>query len=111
VPRFATIDEVLASYPARFKPEAAAGVEGVVQLRLTGHAPRDVHLVIKDQTLDVREGVHDDPTLTVKADSEDWRALNNGAVGPMTLLMQGKVTFSGSLPLALSFRRLFETYA
>jgi putative sterol carrier protein len=110
-PQFDDIDAVIDSYPDRFKPEEAEGTEGVVQLHLEGEDGGDYVLVIDHGTLEVREGVHDDPTMTVRTAASDWLALNNGAVGPMTLLMQGRITFSGSLPLALKFRSMFETYA
>lgn len=107
--RFASIPDVIASYPERFKPTKAAGIEGVVQLHLTGSGGGDYHLAIRDQQLTVREGVHPEPTMTATAAADDWLALNNGEVAPMALLMQGKLTFKGSLPLAMKFRSLFET--
>ena len=110
MPRFESIDEVIDSYPDRFLPEKAEGTDAVVQLNLTGDEGGTYHLVIHDGTLDVREGEHDDPTLTATTDAQDWLRLNNGAVSPMSLLMQGKLKFNGSLPMALKFRSMFETY-
>jgi putative sterol carrier protein len=110
MPRFKSIDDVIDSYPDRFLPDKAEGTDAVVQLKLTGEDGGTYHLVIEDGSLDVREGEHDDPTLTATADAQDWLRLNNGAVSPMSLLMQGKLKFNGSLPMALKFRSMFETY-
>lgn len=111
MPQFESIEDVIASYPDRFKPEKAAGTDAVVQLRITGEGGGDYQLVIQDGELEIREGAHDDPTLTATVDAADWIRVNNGEVSPMTLLMKQKLKFSGSLPMALKFRSMFETYA
>jgi len=108
--RFNSISEVIASYPDRFKPEVAQDTNAVVQLCITGEDGGMYHMVIQEGTLVVEEGTYDDPTLTATVDAEDWLRVNNGEVSPMTLLMQGKLKFSGSLPMALKFRSMFETY-
>jgi putative sterol carrier protein len=110
MPQFETIPEVIDSYPDRFKPENAQDTNAVVQLNITGEGGGQYQLVIRDGTLDIRTGAHDDPTLTATVDADDWIRVNNGEVSPMTLLMQGKLKFSGSLPMALKFRSMFETY-
>lgn len=111
MPQFQSIEEVIASYPDRFKPGEAAGTDAVVQLRITGEGGGDYRLIIQDGKLEIRDGVHEDPTLTATVDADDWIRVNNGEVSPMTLLMKGKLKFSGSLPMALKFRSMFETYA
>ncbi|NBC87615.1 MAG: sterol-binding protein [Bacteroidetes bacterium] len=111
MPTFQSIPEVIASYPDRFKPEQAEDTDATVQLNITGEGGGTYQLVIRDGTLDIREGEANDPTLTATVDADDWIRVNNGEVSPMTLLMQGKLKFSGSLPMALKFRSMFETYA
>ncbi|PEN15186.1 sterol-binding protein [Longibacter salinarum] len=108
---FESIPEVIASYPERFKPEEAKGTDAVVQLDITGEGGGTYQLVIQDGNLDILEGEQEVPTLTATVAAEDWLRVNNGEVSPMTLLMQGKLKFSGSLPMALKFRSMFETYA
>lgn len=110
-PRFESIPQVIDSYPERFRPEKAEGVDGVVQLHFTGEGGGAYQLKIQDQQLDIEEGEHPDPTMTATVAAEDWIALNNGEVNPMSLVMRGRLTFSGSLPMAMRFRNLFETYA
>lgn len=107
--KFETVPEVMASYPERFKPEASRGTQAAIQLHLTGEGGGDYHLLIDNGTLDVREGTHPDPAMSATADAGDWIALNNGETNPMQMLMQGKVKFSGSIPMAMKFRSMFET--
>lgn len=106
---FTTIPQLIEAYKERFLPHRAEGVDGIVQLVLTGDGASAYYLTIKDQTLTIDEGQHDDPTVTVTASVSDWLKVNNGDANPMTMLMMGKLKVSGSLPLATKFQTLFNT--
>jgi len=106
--RFTTIAEVIASYADRFMPEAAAGVEGVVQLSLTGDGAAEYQLLIGDGQLRILEGVHETPTVTVTTSAEDWLKVNNREEDPMGLVMRGRIKVKGSLPMAAKFQSLFR---
>ncbi|WP_412067364.1 SCP2 sterol-binding domain-containing protein [Rubrivirga sp. IMCC43871] len=108
MPRYATIDDVIASYPARFNADKAKGMDDTVHMNLTGDNSRDVVIVVKDGTLDVSEGtVPEDPTLTLTAKTEDWLAIENGELNPMMAMMTGKAKMKGSVPFATKFMGLF----
>ena len=108
MPRYASIDEVLASYPDRFRADKADGVDATVHMNLTGANARDVALHVHDGRLDVDEGAApDDPTLRLTADADDWLAVENGELNPMLAMMQGKVKLKGSIPFATKFMSLF----
>ena len=108
MPRYNSIDEVLASYPERFNPEKAEGVDSTVQMRFTGEHARDVAIHVHDGQLDVNQGeTLADPTLTLTADADDWLAVENGTLNPMLAMMQGKVKLKGSIPFATKFMSLF----
>lgn len=109
MPQYNSIPEVLESYKERFLPDQAAGVEGVVQLNLTGEGGGAYYMVIKDGTLEIKEGTHENPTVTVTTSAENWLKINNGKANPMSLMMLGKLKVSGSLPMAMKFQSLFRT--
>lgn len=98
----------MASYPNRFYPEKAAGVDGVIQFVFSGEGGGEYHLLIRDKRLDVVRGEHPDPTVTVTVPARDWLDVNNGEVGPMALLMQGKLKVKGSLGMAAKFQTMFK---
>lgn len=108
MPKFTTIPEVVESYKGRFLPEEAKGVDGVIQLNLTGEGGGGYKMKIQEQTLMITEGEHPEPTVTVTADAEDWLRVNNGETNPMGLLMQGKLKVKGSLPMATKFQTMFR---
>ena len=107
MPRYSTIDEVLASYPGRFRADKAKDVDAVVYMNLTGDNARDVLLTVKDQTLAIEDGSADDATMTLVADAENWLAIENGDLKPMMAMMQGKLKLKGNPAFAMKFMALF----
>lgn len=102
-----TLNDLLDLYRDRFEPEKAAGIDAVVQLDITGEGGGKHVLTIRDQTLTIEEGTHDDPAITLRSSLEDFMELNLGDANPMSLIMTGKVKLSGSMPLAMKFQKLF----
>lgn len=103
-----SIDELLDLYPEYFNAAAAEGVDGVVQLDLSGEGGGQYVLTIRDQELDVAEGTHEDPTVTIKTTAERWLQVNRGEANPMTLMMTGRLSIDGSLSMATKFQSLFD---
>lgn len=108
MPRYSSLDEVLASYPGRFQADKAQSMDDKVYMNLTGENARDVTIYVHHGELDVTEGeVPEDPTLRLTADADDWLAIENGQLNPMMAMMQGKMKLKGSVPFATKFMTLF----
>ena len=108
--RYASIDEVLASYPARFNADKAQSLDDTVHMNLTGDDGRHVVLHVQHGTLDVQDHAPappDDPSLTLTARAEDWLAVENGQLNPMTAMMTGKLKLKGNPAFAMKFMGLF----
>lgn len=103
-----TLSELIALYPEYFQPREAEGVDGVVQLDLDGANGGQYVLEIHDQTLDIREGTHDDPTVTIRTTADRWLKINRGEANPMTMMMMGKLKIDGSLSMATKFQSMFD---
>ncbi|GAB5520392.1 MAG: hypothetical protein RhofKO_26430 [Rhodothermales bacterium] len=103
---FQTIPEMFAAYQKTFDPAETVGVDAVIQMHLDGEGGGDYHFVIKDQTMNIVEGTHDDPDVTVKTTVENWLKVNNGELNPMMAMMTGKVKVSGDLILATRLQTL-----
>ena len=108
MPRYETVDALLNAYPERFNPEKAEGVDGVVQLNLTGEGGGPYYAAVEDQTLTIEEGTHDAPDTALTTSADDGVAINNGEANPMQIMMQGDLSVDGSIPLATKFQGLFE---
>lgn len=108
MPRYATIDEVLASYPTRFNADKATEMDDTVHMQLTGENARDVTLHVHHGELDIAEAAPEsEPTLRLTASADDWLAVENGDLNPMMAMMTGKVKMKGSIPFATKFMGLF----
>lgn len=104
-----SIPDLLAAYSRNFVPERAAGVNGTVQLRLTGDGGGDYILTFHEGTYKSEEGVMDGPTVEVTADAKDWIQMSLGNANPMMLMMSGKLKVKGSIALATKFQSLFRS--
>jgi putative sterol carrier protein len=80
----------------------------VIQFELTGEEASDWHVIVKDQTVKVEKGKHDSPTMTLGADSQDYKDIVTGRLNPMNAFMQGKVKLQGNLNLAMKFAEIFK---
>ena len=103
-----SVSELIDLYPEYFQPEEAEGVDGVVQLDLDGEEGGQYYLVIQNQELDVQEGVHEDPTVTIQTTADRWLKINRGEASPMTLMMTGRLKIEGSIPMATKFQSMFD---
>ena len=90
--------------PARFNPSRAAGVDVVVQVTISGIHGSDWIVTIKDQKLDIKEGIHPSPTLSLKMGESDYLDLVNRRISPEKAFFTGKVQFKGNIALALKLR-------
>jgi putative sterol carrier protein len=90
--------------PDRFKPEKAAGINVIAQLNVTGPEGGNWIVSIKDQKLQVTEGTHATPTLTLKMNENDFMDLVNGKLSAEKAFFTGKVHFKGDIGVALKLR-------
>jgi len=103
---FKTIPEVLSSYEENFDPSKAAGLDGRVQLSLSGEEGGEYAITIQNESISIEEGTHANPDVRVRTTAANWLAVNNGKANPMMLMMQGKLKISGSMALATKFQAL-----
>ncbi len=90
--------------PQRFKPEKAAGVDVIVQVSITGSDGGNWVATVKDQKLDLKEGTHPTPSLSLEMADKDFVDLINGKLSAEKAFFTGKVHFKGNIALALKLR-------
>lgn len=90
----------------RFDAEAARDVNEVMQLELTDGPP--YYVAIDHGRLDVQEGSHDTPSVTLVTDVRTLERLIQKELGGMQAVMSGKVTARGDIMLASRLTRLFR---
>jgi putative sterol carrier protein len=107
MPRVTSIQEIFEHIHEGFNPAKAEGVNAVFQFDLTGEKGGQYWVRVADQQAEVYQGAHDAPTMTVTASADDYIALVNGDLNPMTAFMQGKVKVKGDMGLALRLQAMF----
>ncbi len=103
-----TVEELMNRMPKAFKPEAAEGVDAVIQYHLDGEEGGDWVVSIQDQHCTVEKGTTEEPTMTLMADAEDYKDVILGNLDPMAAFMQQKVRLKGNLNLALGLTKYFK---
>jgi len=103
-----TISDLMTKMPGAFVPEKAQGLDVVLQFQFTGAEPGDWYAVIKDGKVDVQQGAHPSPKMTLSADSEDYVKLFTGQLDPMQAFMGGKLKLQGDLNLAMKMTQFFK---
>ena len=103
-----TIKTLMEKMPGAFLPEKAPGLDAVIQFHFTGEQASDWYAAIKDDKVETVEGVHDDPKMTMSADSSDQIGIFTGEVDGMAAFMQGKLKLAGDLNLAMKLTQMFK---
>jgi len=103
-----TIEELMNRMPKAFLPDKAGDVEAVIQYHLTGEEAGDWVVRIGDGKCEVEQGTTEDATMTLRADSQDYKDIILGNLDPMTAFMQQKVKLTGNLNMALGLTKYFK---
>jgi putative sterol carrier protein len=91
-----------------FRPEKAAGVEAVIQYKLSGEEAGDYIITIADGKCTAEEGIADNPKMTLTADGQLFRDVLLGKIDGMQAFMQGKIKLAGDLNLAMKLTSFFK---
>ena len=86
-----SVDEVIARAPETFQPDAAKGLQAVYQYCITGDGGKEYYCAIDDGKLDVGEGKHASPSITITVEHQDFLKMLSDPAAGQALFMQGKV--------------------
>jgi putative sterol carrier protein len=104
---FKQAKEVFEKMPHVFNAAAAAGVDAVFQYHITGPDGGEWHITVKDNSCQITEGVHENPTVSLTMSVEDWLAMCNKQLDPMTAFMSSKLKASGNIMMAQRIPNIF----
>ncbi len=105
---FTSAKDIFDRMPQAFSPEAAAGVNAVIQFDLSGDGGAQYVVTIADQTCKVEAGTAPNPSMTLSMAASDYVAMTNGELNPMNAFMQGKVKVKGDMGLAMKVQSFFK---
>ena len=67
-----TVQQLIRNHEKAFMPEAAEGVDAVIQYKLTGEQGGDWIITIHEGKCTVAEGIAPNPRMTMTADAQDF---------------------------------------
>lgn len=103
-----TMAELVKNHERAFNPEAAEGVDAVIQYKLSGDEGGDWIITIKDGVCTTAEGEAENPNMTLAAEAQDMKDVLLGKANGMQYFMQGKLKLSGDLNLAMKLTSFFK---
>lgn len=90
--------------PKRFNPEKAQGVDVIVNIDISGKNGGEWTVLIKNQTLKVKEGLEKNPTLSLRISEKDYVDVINGKLSGERAFFTGKLKLEGNIVEALKLK-------
>lgn len=87
--------------PEKFDPVKAGNLDAVIQMNMTGDNGGNWTIIVKNQKMEIKEGNHASPNISVKMADADFVDLINGKLNAISAFMSGKIQFKGSMSLGL----------
>ena len=107
--RLGSISAFLRGLPLTFQRHRSEGIEATYHFNFTGDEERQATIVIRNQTLEVKEGHIGKANLKVTADSRTWLGFLAKERNLVWALLRGKIRLKGSPRLLLAFGRCFPS--
>ncbi|TDO02948.1 MULTISPECIES: SCP2 sterol-binding domain-containing protein [Halomonas] len=101
-------DALIDKLRRRFDPLAASGMYEVFQFHFTD--ADDHYLVVDDGRLEIHEGEHDKPSVSLNMSSATLKGVLSGEINGMNAFMTGRLKATGNVMLATRLTRLFADY-
>ncbi len=91
-----------------FNPSAAAGLNKLLQLHITGEDSGTWAIKIANQACELIPGGVEKPDLTMTMSDKDWLAIVERKLDPMQAFVSGKIKAAGDMMLAMRVPNLFR---
>jgi putative sterol carrier protein len=103
-----TVEQLVRNHERAFRPDAAEGVDAVIQYHLTGDEGGDWIITIHEGKCSVAQGNAETPKMTMTADAQDFKDVLLGRANGMQYFMQGRLKLAGDLNLAMKLTTFFK---
>ncbi len=107
VPRVDSVEDYFATLHERFQPDASQGVRAVFQWEIDGEGGGTKHAIVEDGTMQLRDGRHASPTVTIAMNAGEYVGVVNGDISGPKAFTTGSGKVSGKLRMAMKMQRIF----
>lgn len=103
------LQTLIEGMPRTFQRQASAGLNARLHFTFTGVESAEVTVEIRDKTISVRTGLHDQPDVSLTADGETWLKFLRRETNFLKELLLRRVRVKGSLKVLSVFSRCFPS--
>ena len=103
-----TVAETFENMQTYFNPSAAAGLNKIIQVNLSGEEGGKWAVKIANQKCELLPGGVDKPDLTLTMSDQNWIAVVERRLDPMNGFVTGKIKATGDMMLAMRIPNLFK---
>jgi putative sterol carrier protein len=96
------------SIPKQLDPAAAANVDALIRINLTGNAGGTYFVEIHDGSASISNRSNGQPQLTMTLSAADYVALIEGKMNAQLAFLNGKLKMVGDMGLAMKLPSLFR---
>jgi putative sterol carrier protein len=107
MPTFTTVAEAFEALADKAASQNLAGADAVILFDLAGEGGGQWTATSVDGKLSLSEGAPISPQVTIKFSAEDFLALVNGELNPISAFMQGRIRIQGDMSVAMRLQSLF----
>ena len=93
--------------PSRFNKEAAKGLNAIYQFDLSGDGGGKWHVIINNDSCEVKEGPAASPSITISMTAQDYLDMLSGKLNGQMAFMSGKLKIKGDMGLAMKLAGMF----
>lgn len=88
--------------------ERIGNLTAVYQFNIEGEGGGQWHIIFNNGELEVKEGVHASPNVTITMSEEVRKATSTGKMDPQMAFMSGKIKFAGDMALLMKLGALLR---
>ena len=103
-----SVQQFFADLEKKVDASKTEGMHVTYQFDISGDQGGQWHVNLEDGSVQVHEGVSDNPNITLSATQENWLDIISGRASGQTAFLTGKLKIKGDMTLALKLQSIFK---